>query len=264
MSALGKIVRAGVGRRRVQTLVMTLTVLVAVTASVLSTGLLVAARAPFERAFADRAGAHLSGQFDAAKASAQQVAATAHAAGVTATAGPYAVTTGLDYAFGTDCPAFPDGTPTAGADHRGITAAARTATDANAAVDKLALVAGRWASAPDEIAMVDWPNNCLGKSVVFFHLPGSPSFRVVGIGDSITTSAGAWTTPAGLARLTAAGAVTDWQMLYRFGAHDTDAQIAADRAAVAAATPAGALLGSQSYLDTKRQITGNIDVFVPF
>ena len=38
MSALGKVVRAGVGRRRMQTAVMILTTLVAVTASVVAAG----------------------------------------------------------------------------------------------------------------------------------------------------------------------------------------------------------------------------------
>jgi putative ABC transport system permease protein len=62
----------------------------------------------------------------------------------------------------------------------------------------------------------------------------------------------------------AAGATPNWQMFYRFAAHDTDAQLTADRQAVAGAGPAGAMLGSQSYLDAKRQMTGNVNVFVPF
>ena len=52
MSALGKVVRAGVGRRRMQTAVMILTTLVAVTASVVAAGVLTASRAPFEHALA--------------------------------------------------------------------------------------------------------------------------------------------------------------------------------------------------------------------
>ena len=48
---LGRVVRAGVGRRRVQTVVMTLTTLLAVTASVLAVGLVVASSAPFQHAF---------------------------------------------------------------------------------------------------------------------------------------------------------------------------------------------------------------------
>ena len=56
MSALGRVVRAGVGRRRVTTFVMASTTLLAVAASVLAAGLLVASRAPFDRAFARQRG----------------------------------------------------------------------------------------------------------------------------------------------------------------------------------------------------------------
>ncbi|MER7008822.1 ABC transporter permease, partial [Dactylosporangium sp. NPDC000555] len=86
---LGRVVRSGVGRRRVQTVVMTLTTLLAVTASVLAVGLLVASSAPFARAFSRQHGAHLAAQFDAGKVTAEQLSATAHAAGVTAAAGPF-------------------------------------------------------------------------------------------------------------------------------------------------------------------------------
>ena len=62
-SGTGKIVRAGVGRRRVQTVVMTLTTLLAVTASVLAAGLVEASSAPFQNAFDRLQGAHLIGSF---------------------------------------------------------------------------------------------------------------------------------------------------------------------------------------------------------
>ncbi|MEV5906801.1 ABC transporter permease, partial [Streptomyces sp. NPDC052127] len=64
MSALGRVVRAGVGRRRVQTAVMIMTTLMAVTASFLAAGLLVASQAPFDHAFAQQRGAHLTARFD--------------------------------------------------------------------------------------------------------------------------------------------------------------------------------------------------------
>jgi putative ABC transport system permease protein len=77
MSALGRVVRSGVGRRKLQTAVMTLTTLMAVTACVLAAGLLVASQAPFEHAFDAQKGADLGVQFDGSKATAAQVAATA-------------------------------------------------------------------------------------------------------------------------------------------------------------------------------------------
>src|SRR3954454_10795865 len=104
VSALGKVVRSGVGRRRVQSFVMALTTFAAVTSSVLSLGLLTAVQAPFEHAFNARNGAHLAVQFDGSKVTAAQTTATARAAGVTEAAGPYPIAAALDTTVGTDCP----------------------------------------------------------------------------------------------------------------------------------------------------------------
>ena len=65
MSALGRVVRSGVGRRRVQTVVIGLVVMVAVTSAVLGGSLMVASQAPFDRAFDQQQGAHLTAVFDA-------------------------------------------------------------------------------------------------------------------------------------------------------------------------------------------------------
>ncbi len=91
MSALGRVVRSGVGRRRVQTVVIAL-------ASAdggdrggpRRSALLVASNAPFDQAFAAQHGAHLTVLTDPAKATTAQLAATAGAAGVAAAAGPFA------------------------------------------------------------------------------------------------------------------------------------------------------------------------------
>lgn len=109
MSALGRVVRAGVGRRRVQSAVTALTTMTAVAASIMAGALVVASQAPFDHAFARQHGAHLTGWFDGGRATAAQIAATAHAAGVTAAAGPYAVvsTTPRITPAGSACPRAP-------------------------------------------------------------------------------------------------------------------------------------------------------------
>lgn len=89
MSGLSEVVRAGIGRRRAQTAVLALTAMLAVAASVLGAGLLVAARAPFDDGFQGRLGAHLTAQFDAGRVGEEQVRATARVAGVTGAAGPF-------------------------------------------------------------------------------------------------------------------------------------------------------------------------------
>lgn len=262
MSALGKVVRSGVGRRRVQSIVMALTTFAAVTSSVLSLGLLAVVQAPFDHAFSARNGAHLAVQFDGSKATAAQAAATAHAAGVTEAAGPYPIAAALDTTIGTDCPKK----DFAGHDNHPITVTTRPDLGSTSGMDQLVLTQGRWPTSPGEIALPwqHYATACFGSSVVFSSLPGKPSFKVVGFAHSVTNSATAFATADGFARLTAAGAKSDEQMLYRFAKAGTDADIATDKQAVAAAAPAGAVESGQSYLTAKQQAGGNARAYVPF
>ncbi|GAB2830847.1 hypothetical protein GCM10027176_39010 [Actinoallomurus bryophytorum] len=262
MSALGKVVRSGVGRRRVQSLVMALTTFAAVTSSVLSLGLLAVVQAPFDHAFSARNGAHLAVQFDGSKATAAQAAATAHAAGVTEAAGPYPIAAALDTTVGMDC----SKKDWAGHDNGPITVTTRPDLGSTSGMDQLVLTQGRWPTSSGEIAL-PWQHYatvCFGDSVVFSSLPGKPSFKVVGFGGSVTNSATAFATADGFARLTAAGAKSDEQMLYRFAKAGTNADIATDKKAVAAAAPAGAVEGGQTYLTAEQQATGNAKAYVPF
>jgi putative ABC transport system permease protein len=262
VSALGKVVRSGVGRRWVQSFVMALTTFAAVTSSVLSLGLLTVVQAPFEHVFKARNGAHLAVQFDGSKVTAAQATATAHAAGVTEAAGPYPIAAALDTTIGTDCPKK----DWAGHNNGPITVTTRPDLGSTSGMDQLALTRGRWPTGPGEIAL-PWQHYavaCFGSSVVFSSLPGKPSFKVVGFAGSVTNSATAFATADGFARLTAAGAKSDEQMLYRFAKAGTDADIATDRQAVAAAAPAGAVEGGQSYLTAEQQATGNAKAYVPF
>ncbi|MBW8803239.1 MAG: ABC transporter permease [Catenulisporales bacterium] len=264
MSALGKVVRSGVGRRRVQSFVMALTTLAAVTSSVLSLGLLTVVQAPFDHAFASRHAAHLAVQFDGTKASAAQAAATAHVSGVTESAGPYPITANLTATIGPDCTAtMGPGLPFAGS--RTPPAAITTRPDpAHSPMDQLVLIDGRWPTNGGEIALSSWPADCDGKSMVFSELPGKPAFTVVGRADSLTETATGFVTGDGFARLTAAGVQADSQMLYRFAHAGTDAELTADKQAVTTAVPPGAVEGARSYLTEKRQATGNAKAFVPF
>ncbi len=93
MSGLGRVVRSGVGRRRVQTLVIGLTSMMAVAASVLGGSLLVVSGAPFDDAFAAQHGAHLSVRFGAGEVSAAQLSESGKADGVSGAAGPFRTAT---------------------------------------------------------------------------------------------------------------------------------------------------------------------------
>jgi putative ABC transport system permease protein len=71
--ALGRVVRSGVGRRRVQTVVIAVATMMAVAAAVIAGSLIVVSNAPFDHAFAKQHGPHVTAQFDPAKVSAAQL-----------------------------------------------------------------------------------------------------------------------------------------------------------------------------------------------
>ena len=256
MTALGRVVRAGVTRRRVQTLVMTLTTLMAVTASVVAAGVLVASRAPFDHAMAARHGAQLTAQFDGAKAGATQLTATTHTSGVTAAAGPFRT---LSLRARTTSASGP---LPAGATLPPLTVVGRS--DPGGSVDRLGLVTGRWATRPGEIVLLygGVPAEP-GTRLEFPELPGRPALTVVGLARSVTGTADAWVTPA-QAELLGAGTAPTYEMLYRFREAATDAQMSAHRAAIGAAVPRGALTGTQSYLTVRQHAIANAMAFVPF
>ncbi|MFJ9022186.1 FtsX-like permease family protein [Streptomyces sp. NPDC102259] len=257
MSALGRVVRAGVGRRRVQTAVMIMTTLMAVTASVLAAGLLVASQAPFDHAFAQQHGAHLTARFDGAKVTAAELTATSHASGVTAAAGPFR-TVSVRARTASSSEIVPEGV-----DLPPVTVAGRE--DAGGGVDRVDLVSGAWLTGPGQIVVA---RGMLpvepGARLTFPDAPGSPTLTVVGVARSVTGTADAWVTPSRAASLDAPGGAPTYEMLYRFARAGTDAQVAADRAAITAAAPKGALTGSQSYLTVKQEETANAMAFVPF
>lgn len=258
MSALGKVVRAGVGRRRVQTVVMVLTTMTAVMASVMAGGLVVASRAPFDHAFAAQHGAHLGARFDGTKATAGQVAATAHASGVTAAAGPYAVVS-----------ASPRLEPREGL--RGFDLPPLSITgraDPGGPVDRITLTQGRWATKPGEIVLAagggDRGPAEPGARMTFPGLPGTPTLTVVGTAFSVSKSAEAWVAPAQIPALTRPGNAPSYAMLYRFAHAGSNASLSRDRAAVTAAAPAGAMTGAQSYLTLRETANRDAATFVPF
>ena len=77
---VGRAMRGGVARRRVQTIVIALVLLVSTGASVLALALVVDSSAPFDHSFAAQRGAHLAVIVDPARATPADVAATTEAA----------------------------------------------------------------------------------------------------------------------------------------------------------------------------------------
>jgi len=243
MSALGRVVRSGVGRRRVQTVVIVLATMMAVTASVMCVALLAASAGPFDKAFRQQHGAHLTVQFDAAKATAAQLAASADAAGVTAAAGPFPTVSATPRLDGQELQPM---SLVGRARHGGP-------------VDDVTLTEGRWATRAGEIVLSDsGPILRVGARISFPELPGTPTLTVVGIARSVSRTADAWVVPSLLTE------PDGYQMLYRFKAAGTARQVAADRAAVTAGVPKGAVDGARSWLVTKKEADRQSALFVPF
>ncbi|MEH1126744.1 FtsX-like permease family protein [Micromonospora sp. CPCC 206061] len=246
---LGKVVRSGVGRRRVQTVAIVLATAMSVASAVLGLALLVASSGPFDKAFAEQRGAHLTASFDAGKVTTDQLSATVHATGVATVVGPYPTMT-VSLAGG----------PNGEFSLPPMTIAGRAEPGGD--VDAVTLTAGRWATAPNEIVLsVDGPTIGVGKSLRAPDAPGGPTLTIVGIARSVGGTADAWLSPAGLAAL---GEPTGYQMLYRLTTASTAAQVEAGRAAIAAAVPDGALTGATSWLTVKQEAVRTIALFVPF
>ena len=242
MTAVWRVARAGLRRRLVQTVVIGVVVGVSTATMVLAMGLLTSASAPFDRAYAQQSGAHLVAAFDTA-VSDDQLADTADRSGVEATAGPFDQAT---VALTTD----------PGSRMPPLTVVGRA--DPDGPVDRLNLWEGRWATGPGEIVLNYIPGNPgmipMGDRI---SVPGQPRLTVVGFAYSVSGSADGWVTPDQAADLRPSAT----QMLYRFTEAATAAEVSAGQEAVTSGLP---LLGAESYLVLKQDITSETAVYIPF
>ncbi|MGW0537883.1 ABC transporter permease [Streptomyces sp. NPDC003032] len=250
--AMGRVVRSGVGRRRVQTVVITVATMMAVASAVVAGSLMVAAAAPFDNAFKKQQGSHITAQFDPAKANAAQLAKTGKLPGVAASAGPYPST------------AFRP-VDRAGFQLPTLTLVGRSAPDG--AVDRVDLKSGRWAQKPGEIvldASFEGPAIGIGAPMKASDAESAPPLSIVGFAVSASKTADSWVTPAQVDALASEGNPVASQMLYRFDSASTKQQILANRKKLADSVGSGALLGTQSWLDTKRAADQGAAATVPF
>ncbi len=250
--ALGRVVRSGIGRRRVQTVVITVATMMAVASAVVTGSLMVAAAAPFDNAFKKQQGSHITAQFDPAKANAAQLAKTGKLPGVAASAGPFPSTSVRPV----------DGS---GFQLPTLTLVGRSGPDG--AVDRVDLKSGRWAQKRGEIvldASFEGPAIEIGAPMKASDAEGAPTLSIVGFAVSASKTADSWATPDQVDALASEGNPVTAQMLYRFDSASTKQQILADRKKLADSVSAGALLGTQSWLDTKRAADQGAAATVPF
>jgi putative ABC transport system permease protein len=232
--------------------VIAMATMMAVASAVVAGSLMVAAAAPFDHAFAKQQGAHITAQFDPTKASAAQLAETGKLAGVTASSGPYPST------------AFRP-VDQAGFQLPKLTLVGRSGPDGD--VDRLDLKSGRWAQKPGEIvldASFEGPAIGIGATLKASDTTNAPTLSIVGFAVSAGKTADSWATPAQVDALASEGNPVTSQMLYRFDPASTKEQILAGRKKLAASMGPGALLGTQSWLDTKRAADQGAAATVPF
>ncbi|MFE0511262.1 ABC transporter permease [Streptomyces sp. NPDC058964] len=247
MRAVWKAARAAVRRRRLQTLVIWLVTLVSTGSTVVALGLVAAASGPFDRAFAEQRGPHVTAAFDRDRVSDSQLARAARAPGVEAVSGPFAqavltVPRGRgDYGLRDE-----------------ITVVGRPGP--GGAVDKVDLWAGHWAVRPGEVVVnrqPDWTADDLGKKL---RVPSGPTLTIVGFGFELSRTADAWVAPDQIAALHPATT----QMLFRFDKASSDEELRAGLAPVTDRLPDDALTGTQSYLLLKHRIGASARAFAPY
>ena len=258
MPGAGPVARAvggGLARRKVQTLVIGLVLLVSTGACVLALALVVDSSAPFDKAFAAQHGADVVATVDRAVATPGQLAATARLPEVTAAAGPYPEAMISPQVGGPG-----QGTATL----QPMTVAGRGGP--GGPLDDLVIQQGRWAQRPGELVLSSDSGFGvpLGTQLTVSGVPGTPRLTVVGYASSINRSADGWVVPSQIAALRAPGAPATAQMLYRFASAGSAAALRTDAGRRSAALPSGAVTGTQSYLAVKAQETSGIAPIAPF
>lgn len=238
--------RAAVARRRLQTLIVGLVVLLSAATAVLGVGLLVSSHGPFDDAFAITQGSHATATIRA-DTPADRVAATSTAPGVAAAAGPFdLVTAPIDGMFGPR--------------HLEFVVVGRG--EQHGPVDRLTLSTGTWLSGPGQIVLTrrtSGPRTMVGSEVTI----SGVKLRVVGIAASVTGTADAWVWPTQTDVL--GGDTAARQMLYRFTSPGADdAALRADLAEATAALPAGAVTGATTYATIRQALNRSISAIAPF
>ncbi len=264
MSAVITTIRAELRRRRLQSFIITLVILLSSGSATLALNLLVESDAPYDHAFAQANGAHLIIMYDASQVGASAVARTAHARGVTAAAGPFLqVSAVLDVTPAGGGPACKG----CGAQVQGdFSVVGRDRPDT--AVDRLTIESGRWARGPGEIVLQRGFADQWGLSVgdrIGFGESGARTLRVVGIAASIANGGvAAWVTPEQAGAMAAPGAPTRYQMFYRVSSPGTTTELGAAANRIIAGIAKGAVAGVSNYLDAKKQADLLSAVMVPF
>jgi putative ABC transport system permease protein len=241
MRALITQIAGNLRHRRLQAFVVFFIVALATGVGTLAIALLQSSSAPYQRAFDQYRGAHLTVLFQG-QVTPEQLAATTRLPEVTASAGPWrTLLIPVEY----------------GAQKTYLQVIGRP--NPGGAVERLPLTAGRWATRPGEIVLTRSYAQSIGVKVGgrLIALGAADQTQLVVVGevtDIDEASAGlfnpqrAWVQPEELSALAPAGQRPAVIMLYRFRHAATDADLQRRDAEIAALVPPGAVSGAISYL----------------
>ncbi|HLV97085.1 MAG TPA: FtsX-like permease family protein [Ktedonobacterales bacterium] len=256
MNALLTKILGDLRRRRLQAIVIFIIVTLTAGVGTLGIEILSGASSPFDNAFEQNAGAHVQVLFHNTLANVDELVPTTRAPDVTASAGPWPSSI-LPFAFGT-AKAY-------------LRVVGRP--DPGGPVDRLHLVAGRWATQPGEIVLTrsfaEESGLAVGDRLISISRLDKPTLTLVGevvdideADASLQSPQYAWVTPDQVAGLLAPGDKPDYIMLYRFRQAATDADIQRGVQEITAAAPPHAIANTLSYLVVKQIFTLNSTIIL--
>ncbi len=231
---------ADLRRRRLQSAVIFVIVLLAAGTGTMAVTLLSQTRDPYQAAFSAQNGAHLQVYYDG-RVDPNLLTSTPSLIGASAAGGPYPVAEDTQFQLGSR----KFGLQTIGRD------------DPGGPVETLRVVAGRWPRANDEIALTrsftDLNGLSIGQRLRAVSVPQEPVFtfvaEVVDIdeGSADLSSQNAWVSKSAVAALQNPNQ-TSYKMVYRFATDPTSSQLQGYVDRLRAALPPGSIGGSVNYL----------------
>jgi putative ABC transport system permease protein len=243
---------ADLGRRKVQTAVILLVVFLSSLSATLALTLLVESDAPFDHAFQQAQGAHLTMTFAATAVTESELRARAGNPAVSAFAGPFKV---LPWTV-----QQPDGQTFAEA------LAGRAGP--GGAVDRLTLSAGRWAQKNTEVVvsqqMADQVGVQIGDALTSASSSAIPTMTVVGIASGVGNEPSAWTLPGAVPLFTTGKVQTSYLMDFRLVHAATNQDVVSAANSISAGLPQGAVVDTSNYLDAKLGADRTTAVMIPF
>jgi len=252
VSAVLRKMLADLRRRKVQTAVIAMVVFLSSLSATLALTLLVESDAPFDHAFQQAQGAHLTMTFAATAVTEAELRATGQAAGVSAFAGPWPV---IPWSI-----QRPDG--------QAFTVPLAGRGDPGGVVDRLTLVGGRWAQRANEVVLsqefADKAGTQVGDTITSSSDSPLPAMTVVGIASGVGNEPGAWTLPATVPLVSIGKFQTSYLMEYRLIQAGTQHDVNAVADAISAGIRQGGVLDTTSYLTAKLNADRTTAVMIPF